>query len=157
MTTSLLGLVFQLSKWPPNLKFSPSIALETTTENLNDILPKPVSRVDQAVMTNTIPDLDLTRSEQSSVCKTTSLSTSSSSSSAVASSSSSTSLQMSTFSKTESEFSEGQVVLNHLASEGEINILEDSLNPSQRKILLHSVSSTNSDLSLKDSLEEGEN
>ena len=62
---------------------------------------------------------------------------------------------MSSFTNTESEFSEGQVlVLRQLASEGEINISEedDTKEIHQRKMF-----SSNSDLSLsfKDSLEEG--
>ena len=115
------------------------------------IQPKPTSRADHIDMTTTVPDLDLTPSEQISIPKHHATS---SSSSAVASSSTSISLQMSSFTNTESEFSEGQVlVLRQLTSEGEINISEeDTKEIHQRKMF-----SSNSDLSLsfKDSLEDG--
>ena len=126
--------------------------------NDQDQLPQPFSRVVQGNVATTIPDLDLTASEHNSLAKNTNSSTSSSSA-AMASSTSSISLQMSTFSKTESEFSEGQVlVLRNLVSEGEINLEQTvgtgTLIQDDPKRMI--FSSTNSDLSLKDSLEEGE-
>jgi hypothetical protein len=82
-----------------------------------DHLPRPISKVDQAVMVTTMPDLDLSFSEPSN--KKASLS-SSSSAMAYSSSMSSSSMLASSF-KPESELSEGQVVLGtSILSEGEI-------------------------------------
>ena len=119
-------------------------------------LPKPTSNIDQNV-TSTVPDLDLTASEQSSTAAKNMISSSSSTtSSAMVSTSPSTSLQMSSFSKTESEFSEGQVlVFRHLTSEGEVNFSEEEA----KRVGIMQISSNSedfTDLSHKDSLEEGE-